>query len=175
MDTPEHAGPGGLLEAPLWVLEELLAVGPRLASRTRRQVEVLRRLGGGVPCVGPLVRPKEQVRIPAAEAPERVTVLDVLAEPHAAEELSAHEQDQDAGVVVADSARTDASTDDATPAQAPSSDELAITDYDSLAASQVVPRLATMSRADLELVGSYERSHRNRQTILHRVAQLLAQ
>ena len=63
------------------MLEELLAVGPRLASRTRRQVEVLRRLGGGVPCVGPLVRPKEQVRVPGSEAPERVTVLDVLAEP----------------------------------------------------------------------------------------------
>ena len=165
MDTPEHAGPGGLLEAPLWVLEELLAVGPRLASRTRRQVEVLRRLGGGVPCVGPLVRPKEQVRVPASEAPERVTVLDVLAEPPTAD-------------VPADGATgTDVQAVVDVPAEvaAPDAAALPITDYDSLAASQVVPRLATMSADDLEMVGAYERAHRNRQTILHRVAQLLAQ
>jgi hypothetical protein len=153
------------------VLEELLAVGPRLASRTRRQVEVLRRLGGGVPCVGPLVRPKEQVRVPGSEAPERVTVLDVLAEP----------ADDDQGTPAgpdAQSAASAAAVVDGTPTEAadvPDAAELPITDYDSLAASQVVPRLATMSAADLELVGAYERSHRNRQTILHRVAQLLAQ
>lgn len=174
MDTPEHAGPGGILEAPLWVLEELLAVGPRLASRTRRQVELLRRLGSGVPCVGPLLRPKEQVRVPGREAPERVTVLDVLADPVA-----------DLSGVVAEPPPAD--TPPAVPSDAaleqpagavdvvPDASDLPLTDYDSLAASQVVPRLATMSSTDLELVGAYERSHRNRQTILHRVAQLLAQ
>jgi len=157
----------------LWVVEELLAVGPRLASRTRRQIEVLRRLVGGVPCVGPIVRPKEQVRVPASEAPERVTVLDVLAEPQPAAPLD-------------DASTAEASTDieqgefGEVPALTatevvPASADLPITDYDSLAASQVVPRLATMSSDDLELVGTYERSHRNRQTILHRVAQLLAQ
>jgi hypothetical protein len=157
----------------LWVVEELLAVGPRLASRTRRQIEVLRRLGGGLPCVGAIVRPKEQVRVPAAEAPERVTVLDVLAEPQlAAPSLAAP---------VADAvAETDHVEFDEVPALTaievvPAADDLPITDYDSLAASQVVPRLATMSPGDLELVGAYERSHRNRQTILHRVAQLLSQ
>jgi hypothetical protein len=157
----------------LWVVEELLAVGPRLASRTRRQIEVLRRLGGGLPCVGAIVRPKEQVRVPAAEAPERVTVLDVLAEPQlAASSLAAP--------VAEAVAETDHVEFDEVPALTaievvPAADDLPITDYDSLAASQVVPRLATMSPGDLELVGAYERSHRNRQTILHRVAQLLSQ
>lgn len=174
MDTPEHAGPGGLLEAPLWVLEELLAVGPRLASRTRRQVEVLRRLGGGVPCVGPLLRPKEKVRVPGSEAPERVTVLDVLADPVAdvAEDVAEPPPaDAPPGATPAAAAEQPAGAVDVVT----DAGELPITDYDSLAASQVVPRLATMSAADLELVGAYERSHRNRQTILHRVAQLLAQ
>ena len=168
MDTPEHAGPGGVLEAPLWVLEELLAVGPRLASRTRRQVEVLRRLGGGVPCIGTFVRPKEQVRVPASEGPERVTVLDVLAEPPAAGSVAGATADSDSGRLAA-----------AEPVVAtevvPAAADLPITDYDSLAASQVVPRLATKSPADLELVGAYERAHRHRQTILHRIAQRLAQ
>ena len=147
------------------MLEELLAVGPRLASRTRRQVEVLRRLGGGVPCVGPMVRPKEHVRVPASEAPERVTVLDVLAEPPAVDQPAAV-PDRDEGEVVGGVPDDQA---------APDAAALPITDYDSLAASQVVPRLATMSPDDLEMVGAYERAHRNRQTILHRVAQLLAQ
>lgn len=115
--------------------------------------------------------------MPGSEAPERVTVLDVLATPAA---------DPSPAPSAADGAGAD---DEGLPAMAatpeelrtgdtdavPEADELPITDYDSLAASQVVPRLATMSRPDLELVGAYERSHRNRQTILHRVAQLLAQ
>lgn len=136
-------------------------MGPRLASRTRRQVEVARRLGGGVPCIGGLVRPRERVRVPAGESPERVTVLDVLAEPDVTPEP----------VVPAATPDAVAGADVSPPVTA---DALPLTDYDSLAASQVVPRLATMSAADLELVGQYERAHRNRQTILHRVAQLLA-
>jgi len=154
------------------VLEELLAVGPRLASRTRRQVEVLRRLGGGVPCVGPLVRPKEQVRVPAAEAPERVTVLDVLSGPEPVEVPSGPAPDE---VAESPTDTLPAPLGAAPVAEPPAAAELPITDYDSLAASQVVPRLATMSPTDLEMVGEYERAHRNRQTILHRVAQLLAQ
>jgi len=169
VDETQHAGPGGLLEAPLWVLEELLAVGPRLASRTRRQVEVLRRLGGGVPCVGGLVRPRERVRIPAQEAPERVTVLDVLAEP-VPTPASAPAPPQ--GAEQAPETSADPAAPE--PESLVAVESLPITDYDSLAASQVVPRLATMSADDLELVGRYERAHRNRQTILHRVAQLLA-
>jgi len=56
---------------------------------------------------------------------------------------------------------------------APDATELALEDYDALAASQVVPRLGSLTSEQLELVRSYERSHRNRQTILNRVGQLL--
>src|SRR5690606_18043346 len=52
--------------------------------------------------------------------------------------------------------------------------DLPIQDYDSLAASQVVPRLATLSPEELRSVRSYELAHRNRQTILNRVGQRLA-
>lgn len=54
----------------------------------------------------------------------------------------------------------------------PASDELAIHGYDSLSASQVVQRLAGLSRDELTAVGDYERAHRGRRTILNRIEQL---
>lgn len=56
----------------------------------------------------------------------------------------------------------------------PSGGDLAIPGYDSLSASQVVPRLAGLSREELEAVRAYEASTRGRKTILNRVAQLQA-
>jgi hypothetical protein len=50
--------------------------------------------------------------------------------------------------------------------------ELAIPGYDSLSASQVVPRLAGLEDAELELVRRYELQHRGRKTILNKIAQL---
>jgi hypothetical protein len=50
--------------------------------------------------------------------------------------------------------------------------ELPIADYDSLAASQVIPRLAGRSGAELDAVEAYEQAHRGRKTILGKVAQL---
>jgi len=54
----------------------------------------------------------------------------------------------------------------------PSPDGLAIPGYDSLAASQVVQRLAGLSADELAAVGAYEAAHRGRRTILTRVRQL---
>jgi hypothetical protein len=50
--------------------------------------------------------------------------------------------------------------------------ELAIPNYDSLSASQVVQRLGGLTPKELEAVGSYEALHRHRRTILNRVKQL---
>jgi len=50
--------------------------------------------------------------------------------------------------------------------------DLAIEGYDSLSASQVIPRLDGMTAAEIDAVGRYERSTRARRTILGRVAQL---
>jgi hypothetical protein len=52
--------------------------------------------------------------------------------------------------------------------------QLAIPGYDSLSASQVVQRLAGLSRDELIEVRTHEQSHRHRRTILNRVVQLLA-
>ncbi len=58
---------------------------------------------------------------------------------------------------------------------APGVDTLAIPGYDSLAASQVVQRLAGLSGPELEAVRRYELAMRGRRTILSKVAQLEAE
>lgn len=54
----------------------------------------------------------------------------------------------------------------------PTASELAITDYESLSASQVVPRLEGLSGDEREAVRRYEAAHRGRKTILSKLAQL---
>lgn len=58
------------------------------------------------------------------------------------------------------------------PTSGPEAATLAITDYDSLSASQVLPRLTGLSADELEAVRAYESAHRGRKTILNRAAQL---
>jgi hypothetical protein len=53
-------------------------------------------------------------------------------------------------------------------------DDLAVTGYDSLSASQVVPRLESLTTDELELVRQYELANRGRKTILNKIAQLQA-
>jgi hypothetical protein len=61
----------------------------------------------------------------------------------------------------------------ATP-PSPAVDELAIPDYDSLSALQVVDRLPGLTADELEAVRAYEAAHRGRKTILNKAAQLQA-
>lgn len=158
-DDPRRAGPGGVLELPLVVLDEVLRAVPRLVGRTRSQVDLARRLAGHVPCVGGLVTRSSDAPVPDHEAPQPVDVLSVVAT-------------DDPGVVPPPPAEEPVAQD-ASPA--PGEDDLAVPDYDSLAASQVVPRLATLSAEELDAVRRYELAHRRRQTILNRVAQLLGE
>jgi hypothetical protein len=51
---------------------------------------------------------------------------------------------------------------------------LAILDYESLSASQVVPRLESLTADELEAVRTYENGNRARRTILNKIAQLQA-
>lgn len=69
-----------------------------------------------------------------------------------------------------DGAAAAASTGD--PAPDPSA--LAIPGYDSLSASQVVPRLEGLTSDELETVRTYEQATRGRKTILSKIAQLQA-
>ena len=62
----------------------------------------------------------------------------------------------------------------AVPTSGPGAALLAIPDYDSLSASQVLPRLQGLEAAELEAVREYESEHRGRKTILNRITQLQA-
>lgn len=73
----------------------------------------------------------------------------------------------------ADVVRGVASTNGETAA-GPDVDDLAIPDYDSLSASQVVTRLDGLRPDELEDVRVYEAANRGRKTILNKVAQLQA-
>lgn len=61
----------------------------------------------------------------------------------------------------------------AAPTPAPV-ETLAVPGYDSLAASQVIPRLTSLTASELEAVQTYEASQRGRKTILNKIAQLQA-
>ncbi|HEY2815297.1 MAG TPA: hypothetical protein VGJ03_17665 [Acidimicrobiales bacterium] len=52
--------------------------------------------------------------------------------------------------------------------------QLAIPDYDSLSASQVVPRLESLSGGELDAVREYETANRGRKTILSKIDQVHA-
>jgi hypothetical protein len=56
--------------------------------------------------------------------------------------------------------------------EVPPPDALPISNYDSLAASQVIPRLDGLDAAELDAVRAYEAAHRGRKTILGKIAQL---
>jgi hypothetical protein len=58
------------------------------------------------------------------------------------------------------------------PTSGPEAATLAIPDYDSLSASQVLPRLNGLTADELEAVRAYEAAHRGRKTILNRATQL---
>jgi hypothetical protein len=160
--------------APL--LDELLRTVPRLVDRTRSQAELARSLAAMLPCVGPLLGRRAHDETPAgpgAPEHERVDVLGVLADDGLDEELDGGGDevvDGSTDVTGPVVAAPDGEADVAVPVES----DLPIQDYDSLAASQVVPRLATLSADELQVVRAYEQATRGRQTILHRVAQLLA-
>lgn len=57
---------------------------------------------------------------------------------------------------------------------APSSTGLPLEDYESLAASQVVDRLPTLSDDELDRIDLFETAHRGRRTVLGKIEQLRA-
>lgn len=156
-------GDGGL---PSAILDEFTHALPRLVHRTRRQVGAARHLASRLPCLGLLAPPVRPAEVPAHESVP-VTVLAVLDEDEADAAAVA-----DADAVELAASDSPGATEEP-PEPVPVESDLPVQDYDALAASQVVPRLATLSVDELDAVRRYERAHRNRQTILNRVSQLL--
>lgn len=146
-------------------LEDLLWVVPRFVDRTSRQIELSRSLLSRMPCLG--TRLGGLVAGPAhAEHQEPdIDVLEVLE----AEEATPSAQAMTTRPLLRPSSQQSA------VGSVPTEAELAIPQYDSLAASQVIPRLEMLRSEDLQQILAYEEHQRNRQTIVHKVRQLLAE
>jgi hypothetical protein len=158
-----------LIFAPLGFALEARTLLPRLVERGRNQVIMARAVGEFAVAqgqrratrqFGPLQKQVESALVDLGLVP-RAPTRDEARPPTPTR--PAPDPTEDA-VAPAD--------DLSPPTPRPAVEDLAIPDYDSLAASQVVPRLRALSPAELEDVREYEAAGRARKTILNRVAQL---
>lgn len=156
-----------LLYAPIGLIAGASRFIPELAEHGRIQVANARVMGQMATRLG-----SDKIAGQLGGAVDRANALLIRAGlfPPAADETT----DDVAGGVVEAHADTVGSDepDSIARSDAPAADELAIVDYDSLAASQVVPRLMALKPDELEAVRRYEFANRARKTILGRVAQL---
>ena len=143
--------------APLGLLMNVEEIVPQLAERGRKQVVLARMMG------------QYTVRKGQARAERVLTQLQNLAA----------SQDRPDGVpaTLAPGAPTTLAPQTSAPVARPQHNgevaaTLAIPDYDSLSASQVVPRLESLSAGELDAVRAYESSNRGRKTILNKIDQL---
>jgi hypothetical protein len=173
-----------LLYAPIGLLASVRSLLPELASRGRQelggQVTVARTLGelavrqGQRQAEEVLGRARHQAEAMIDTFLAQVADEDVLPEPAAAPPAAdAPTLVDEPGPAPAAAAAPPAEPDEAA-AVVPAVDDLAIPGYGSLAASQVVPRLAGLAPDELEAVRAYEAGTRRRRTILTRIAQLQA-
>lgn len=168
-----------LLYAPFGLVTGASKVIPELAEQGRVQVANAKLIGQMATRMG-TAKITEQVDGITAQARGVLEHLGLVApesaEPNEANPVHrAHREPSTAPSADTPVASSPAHQKAATPADemvAPTSDALAIVDYDSLAASQVVPRLAALKADQLENVRQYELAHRGRKTILGRIAQL---
>lgn len=145
------------------LLGEVLSLAPRLASRTIAQIQASQQIMSLLTC-GRSSAPDPPTDDPAVQDRAMTEPVDVL------------------GVIGDDSNDDPVETLTRVPEEsveqdaleAPDAADLVIPGYDSLAASQVVPRLTTLSAVELSAIGAYEHANRGRRTILNRVRQLLA-
>ncbi len=142
--------------APLGLVSQLPGLIPRMVQRGRGQIKLARAAGRFVvehSPLGDLPALRDEPDEPPRPAVSGTTpaVSPVVEEPG----------DGAPTVAPSDAASSDASVD-----------ALAIPDYDSLSASQVIPRLQGLEPDELEAVRVYEAGARSRRTILNKIAQL---
>jgi hypothetical protein len=160
--------------APLGLVLEARSLMPRLIERGRRQVMMARVIGKFAVRQGQHQTTKV-IDKAGGQASTVLADLGLLPRESNGSDVSAS-----TSPTTADAPASDPSPAPARPpvaADAPTLEdvavrELAIADFDSLAASQVIPRLPGLSSAELEAVRNYEAMHRGRKTVLNRIAQL---
>lgn len=170
-----------LVYLPVGFVLELPAQLPKFIDRGRREFELVKVLGrhrlteGIVDAEGGIVRLQHQ-------AMQTLRAMGLLPPADdAADEGQPSTTRFDRDVTSADAPPPEQARVALEPSSEPPADPpaprvdvttLAIPDYDSLSASQVIPRLEGLTRDELEAVRRYEAGGRGRKTILNRVAQL---
>lgn len=171
------------------LLGEVLSLAPRLASRTIAQIQASQQIMSLLSCGGntALDSDTEDSTAQGHAMAEPVDVLGVIGDDTGDESNDEVEREPSGPAGDAKEATQGARdpssetaealavvAEKADKLEAPDAADLVIPGYDSLAASQVVPRLTTLSLDELSAIGSYEQANRGRRTILNRVKQLLA-
>jgi hypothetical protein len=149
--------------APLGFLMNADEVIPNLIERGRQQVTMARMFGQMAVKQGQVEASKAANRL----QDQATEVVGQLSNRGGGKSAAAPAP---AAAPVAQAAAPVAETEPAEPA--PGVDSLAIPDYDSLSASQVVPRLDGLSKAELDSVRAYESANRGRKTILSKISAL---
>lgn len=149
-----------VLYAPLGLMLEGRSLLPKLVERGRNQVAMARLIGQFAVRKG-----SEDLAAGAVGLQERLLGLVGFGQPTGPPDTpaAASPPPPPAARVAPEAAAAAADIDP---------DDLPIPGYDLLSASQVVPRLESLSIDELELVGRYEAGTRGRRTILAKVAQL---
>jgi hypothetical protein len=153
--------------APVGVLEAVRSELPRFAERGRQTVEQRVLVGRFI------------ATLLAQQARQRIGATFTSA-------AGGTEADSDSSDVTAAAATTPTATTETpakTPAKASSrakpaagtASRLAIDHYESLSATQVIPLLGELDPEELEAIERFEQAHRNRRTVLGRIAQLRTQ
>lgn len=147
--------------APLGFALEARKLLPSFTERGRNQVQMARMIGQFAVKQG---QTEAEKRLAKAQQQADAVLAEFGLKPGPAPEPTATSPDEVAR-------RAAASTP---PARQSGADAgtLAITDYDSLAASQVIPRLSGLTADELAAVARYETAHRGRKTILGKISQL---
>jgi hypothetical protein len=175
--------------APIGFLFDAKDVVPKLAERGKGQV-ALARLFGRYALQRGQIEADRLINARRAESPRPATDVDETSSSTASEGVPAPDAGRAAAADVTTTVTTATTSKPAkssgatakaakasksTPRAARgSATALAIPGYDTLSASQVVPRLDALRPDELESVRAYEASHRGRRTILNRIAQLQA-
>jgi hypothetical protein len=141
--------------APLGLVMNASEIVPQLAEKGRQQAKLARMFGRYTVNKGQTHAVKAVSRVQQQFAGARVVVPPVRAVPDPAPRPPVRSVPGPGG-----------------RANGPSASSLAIPDYDSLSASQVVPRLDGLAAEELDAVRRYESANRGRQTILNKIAQL---
>ncbi len=175
MTTPDAPDPRKVAEAaldvfvyaPMGLALEAKELLPKLAERGRNQV-VMARLGARFA----MQRAEAEVDklLERLQPSETAPVTEPESEPAAA---PVTEPTPEPATATAEPVRTRTAKPRAKAAPKPrASATLAIPGYDTLSASQVVPRLDALRANELEAIRRHEVSNRGRRTILSRIAQL---